>query len=127
MKRNAEYYLSRGFDPAAAAYFAGGRRKILSVTANPDFTLTLGFDNGEIRVYDAKPLLQPGTVFAPFARYENFSRVYLDEDHCVAWDIDPAADSGRVWSNKVDLSPDTCYLESVPAGDGFPLSYTRER
>lgn len=34
---------------------------------------------------------------------ENFRRVYLDGQHCVAWDIDPSVDSEKVWSNKVDL------------------------
>lgn len=44
--------------------------------------------------------------------YNNFCRVYLDESHCVSWDIDPNVDINEVWSNKVDLCPDTCYVES---------------
>lgn len=79
MPETIEYYLSKGFDRAAAEYFAAGRRKILSVKANDDYTLTLTFDNGEIRRYDVAPLLEPGTVFAPFRKMENFRRVYLDE------------------------------------------------
>lgn len=31
-----------------------------------------------------------------------------------AWDIDPDVDSDVVWSNKVDLCPDSCYVDSVP-------------
>ena len=115
MKRDAAYYMSRGFDSVTAQYFADGRRKVVSAAANPDFTLTLRFDNDEIRVYDAKPLLKPGTVFEPFAKYENFRRVYVDDTNAVAWDIDPETDSDVVWSNKVDISPDACYLESRPA------------
>ena len=114
MKRDTAYYLSKGFDRTTAEYFANGRRKILSVQANPDFTLKLSFDNGETRIYDAKPLLKVGTVFEPFSDFDNFRRVYLDDTNAVAWDIDPAVDSNIVWNNKVDLSPDTCYLESVP-------------
>lgn len=33
MPETIEYYLSKGFDRAAAEYFAAGRRKILSVKA----------------------------------------------------------------------------------------------
>ena len=105
MPETIEYYLSKGFDRAAAEYFAAGRRKILSVKANDDYTLTLTFDNGEIRRYDVAPLLEPGTVFAPFRKMENFRRVYLDES---------GSDSNVVWNNKVDLCPDGCYIDSVP-------------
>lgn len=118
MERDAAYYRRRGFDAVTAQYFANGRRKVISAAANPDFTLTLGFDNGEFRVYDAKPLLKAGTVFEPFADYDHFRRVYVDDEGAAAWDIDPSVDSGIVWSNKVDLCPDTCYLESKPIGEG---------
>ncbi len=49
MGNSMEYYLSKGFDEKMAAYYASGRKKILAVEPNPDFTLTLHFDNGEIR------------------------------------------------------------------------------
>ena len=55
-------------------------------------------------------------MFEPFMKPENFRRVYLDGQHCVAWDIDPSVDSEKVWSNKVDLCPDSCYIDSVPLG-----------
>ena len=84
------------------------------VVKNADDSLTISFDNGETRLYDARPLLQPGTVFASFREWRNFRRVYLDENHCVSWDIDPAVDSTKVWNNKVDLSPDDCYVDSTP-------------
>lgn len=114
MKHSVEYYLANGFDKKAAEYFASGKRKLVSVAANDDYTLTLGFDNGKTRVYDAAPLIRKGTVFAFLSDIENFRRVYLDEQHSVAWDIDPNVDSNLVWNNKVDLCPDSCYLDSVP-------------
>ena len=116
MAKTIEYYLSKGFDQKAAEYFAGGRKKITAVKANEDFTLTLTFDNGEKRLYNAAPLLKKGTVFETFANIDNFKRVYLDDTHCVAWDIDPNIDSHTVWNNKVDICPDTCYMDSVPVG-----------
>jgi hypothetical protein len=116
MPRTEEYYLSKGFDLPTAKYYANGRRKIVSVTPNDDFTLTLSFDNGERRLLDVKPMLMKGTVFEPFCDIANFKRVYLDAQHCVSWDIDPTVDSETVWNNKVDLCPDSCYIDSIPIG-----------
>lgn len=114
MGNSMEYYLSKGFDEKMAAYYASGRKKILAVEPNPDFTLTLHFDNGEIRNLDMRSTLRKGTVFEPFMRYENFKRVYVDDCNCVAWDIDPNVDSNKAWDNKVDLCPDSCYVDSTP-------------
>lgn len=114
--KSVAFYLSKGFDQKMAEYFASGRKKIVSAVPNDDFTLTIGFDNGEYRIYDCVPLLQPGTVFEPFRKLENFRRVYVDSAHCIAWDVDPNVDSEKVWSNKVDLCPDSCYVDSAPTG-----------
>lgn len=114
MPNTIEYYLSKGFDRKSAEYYAAGRRQIIGVVPNEDYTLTIQFDNGEQRLYDARPLLQPNTVFASFCDWENFRRVYVDDTHAIAWDIDPTVDSRKVWNNKVDLCPDTCYIDSVP-------------
>ena len=115
--KSVEFYLSKGFDKSAAEYFASGRKKIIKAVANDDFTLTLSFDNGKKRLYNAAAILQKGTVFEPFMDLKNFKRVYVDENHCVAWDIDPDIDSSISWNNKVDLCPDSCYIDSVPIQD----------
>ncbi len=117
MGKSIEYYLSKGFDRKMAEYFASGRKTIVGVTPNDDFTLTLSFNNGEKRLYNVAPLLVPGTVFETFADIKNFRRVYIDAQHCVAWDIDPTVDSDVVWNNKVDLCPDCCYVDSVPLAE----------
>lgn len=104
MANTLEYYLSKGFDRKTAEYFAGGRKRITKVNPNDDFTLTISFDNGEKRLYDMRPLLKKGTVFEPFIKLEDFRRVYLDDNHCISWDIDP----------NVDLCPDSCYIDSIP-------------
>ena len=119
MMNTVNDFLAKGFDRKTAEYFADGRKTITSVTANDDFTLTIGFDNGEIRLYDMRPFLKKGTVFEPFMKLENFRRVYVDDTHSIAWDIDPTVDSNKVWKNKVDLCPDGCYLDSVPV-DNLP-------
>lgn len=115
MPKDISYYLSKGFDERCAQYFASGRRTPQSVRPQKDFTLLLRFDNGETRVYDMKPLIKPGTVFSFLSSYEAFSRVYLDSAHAVCWDKDPNVNSDVVWENKVDICPDTCYLDSLPA------------
>ena len=113
-KKNIEYYLSKGFDLKTAEYFANGRRKIIGVIPNDNFTLTISFDNGEKRILDIAPMLIKGTVFETFADIKNFRRVYIDENHSIAWDINPEIDSNIEWNNKVDLCSDSCYIDSIP-------------
>ena len=77
MGKNIEYYLSKGFNIKMAEYFSKGRRTIVSVVANDDYTLTLEFDNGEKRLYNVAPLIKQDTVFENLAGLSNFSRVYV--------------------------------------------------
>ncbi|MEE0856770.1 MAG: DUF2442 domain-containing protein [Ruminococcus sp.] len=117
MPNTVEYYLSKGFDRQTAEYFAGGRKKLVAVAPQHDFTLLLTYESGEKRVLDMKPMLEKGGVFASFRNYENFKRVYVDDCHDIAWDIDPNVDSNVVWNNKVDLCPDACYVDSIPLSE----------
>lgn len=114
MKYTIAEYIAMGFDKTTAEYLTAGRRKLVSVKANENFTLDLTFDNGELRLFDCRPLLKSGTVFEHIANADVFSRVYLDDTNCVSWDIDPNIDSKKVWSNKIDISSDGCYLDSIP-------------
>ena len=118
MANTVDYYLSKGFDRHTAEYFSNGRRQIMEVVPNDNYTLTITFDNAEKRIYDVAPMLVPGTVFAPLSDPETFQRVYLDEQNCIAWDIDPTIDSNEFWNNKIDLSSDSCYLDSIPLVGG---------
>lgn len=114
MGRSVDYYLSKGFDRPMAEYFAAGRRRITAVKANPNDTLTLDFDNGERRIYDYRHLFTNNSIFMKLKQNDRFQHVYLDDTHAVAWDIDPTVDSNVVWSNKLDICPDTCYVDSIP-------------
>lgn len=96
-------------------YFDSGRKKLVSVSANNDYTLLLEYDNGEKRLYDVKPLTG---VFANLKPMSVFKRVYIDDCGCIAWDKDPNVDSNVVWNNKIDLCPDSCYLDSVEVVNG---------
>ena len=115
MQHDVTFYTKRGFDYKTAEYFASGRRKATAVKPLPDKSLLVTFDNGEMRFYDMTPLISPGTVFAFLADEGTFERAYIDENHDIAWDIDPQVDSAVVWNNKVDISADTCYLEGKVA------------
>ena len=114
MQKDVKYHLKLGCDKKIAKYFAEGTRTIVNVTANDDYTLTLTFDNGEVRIYDAKHLFTENSVFNKIKKRSDFKRVYLDDSHCVSWDIDPNVDSDIVWNNKLDLCPDSCYIDSIP-------------
>lgn len=105
--RTVEYYLSKGFDRRTAEYFAGGRKKIIGVSANEDYTLSISLDDGKKYVYDVRPLLQKGTVFEPLMDMTVFQRVYIDDAHSISWDVDPNVDSNEVWNNKIDLCSDS--------------------
>lgn len=52
------------------------------------FTLTITFDNGEVRLYDMHDELQ-GDVFRPLRQLDAFQRVYIDDCGSIAWDLDP--------------------------------------
>lgn len=114
MKGTVDFYLEKGFDRLSAEYFAGGTKRLTGVKANPDFTLRLTCEEREERIYDCKPLLDQGGVFVHLRKYENFARAFI-EFGAVCWDIDPNVDSNEVWNNRIDLCPDTCYINSVPA------------
>ena len=69
--------------------------KVLQAVAGENFTVYLYFNDGSVRLYDAKPLLELGGVFEPL-RDEDFfkSRLTVLND-TAAWDVtgnhDPCA------------------------------------
>ena len=48
--------------------------------------------------------------FENLAGLSNFSRVYVDDNHCVSWDINPNIHSNTVWNNKITIDSDVCYV-----------------
>ena len=112
MQKTVEYYLSKGFDSKAAAYFASGRRKPVSVIPQDSLQLLITFDNAEKRRLNMKPLVKEGTVYSILNNKSIFEKCYIDSNNSICWDKDPAIDNETDWSNKIDLGADTCYLES---------------
>ena len=112
MPKTVEYYLSKGFDSKAAAYFASGRRRPVSVIPKDSLQLLITFDNSEKRLFNMSPLVKDGTVYSILKDKSVFGRCYIDSTNSICWDKNPDIDSEKVWSNKIDLSADICYMDS---------------
>ncbi len=41
---------------------------------------------------------------------DKFNQVYLDDSGVISWDKDSSIDSNIVWTNKLDICTDTCYI-----------------
>lgn len=72
--------------------------RVKAVKANPDYTLTLTFTNGEVKVFDVKPYLDKG-IFRELRDRNEFNSVKP------FW--------GSIqWRNGQDFCPDMLYLDS---------------
>ncbi len=76
---------------------------VRKVSPNPDYTLSLVFENGEKRIFDVKPYLDKG-IFRRLKDLKKFYSVRAGEDTIQ-------------WSGGQDLCPDTIYHDSVPVFD----------
>lgn len=73
---------------------------VVSVTARPDFTLLMTFENGEQRVFDMKSLMGK----KPFDQLRDPSRFAMAH-----------VDYGTVvWPGRIDIAPETLYDLSAP-------------
>ena len=73
--------------------------RVITVEPLDDYKLYLTFNNGDKRVFDAKPLFTMN-VFSPLKNKVFFNNVKVSH--------------GSVqWSNDIDYCPDTLYAESV--------------
>lgn len=73
--------------------------RVLAVTTSSDFTLLLVFNNGEQRIFDAKPLLSV-QVFKKLKNPEFFKLAKVEYGTVV-------------WPEDIDYCPDCLYEESV--------------
>jgi hypothetical protein len=75
--------------------------RVITVHPETNYTLTLTFSNGEVRVFDVKPYLNIG-IFRELQDKRLFNSVR------------PVLGSIQ-WQNGQDFCPDTLYLDGVPA------------
>jgi hypothetical protein len=87
-------------------------KRIIYVIPNKDFTLTIKFDNDEIRIYDMNDKLFG--VFEILKDLNKFNEVFIDKSGNVAWDRDASIDSNTFWNNRIDICKDSIYLDSKP-------------
>jgi len=73
--------------------------RVRFVKAEKNYLLRIWFQNGEIKVFDLKPYLEKGL----------FSELKNEE---IYYSVKPFLGS-IIWSNKLDLCPDTLYEESI--------------
>jgi len=73
--------------------------RVTNVKPNSDFTLTINFDNGEIKIFDMKPYLEIGI----FKELKDLSLFFT---------VKPFMGSIQ-WQNGLDLCPDTLFEEGV--------------
>lgn len=113
MQRDVAWYISKGLERPWAEYYTNGRRRAVRVVPLPHRVIEILFDNGQVVRYDRAHLIEPKTVFSPLEDDKVFERVRVTEGGSIGWDINPNVDSSHDWSNLIDISADTCYVEGT--------------
>ena len=83
--------------------------KVLQAVAGENYTVYLYFNDGSVRLYDAKPLLKLGGVFAPLQDEAFFRNRLTVLNDTAAWDVTGDRNSCTC----VDLDPIELY-ENCP-------------
>lgn len=73
---------------------------VVKVVSNDDYTLTITFENEEVKKFDVKPYLNKGI----FKELQNL--VYFKTVKVIGGTVS--------WNDRQDFCPDTVYLESIP-------------
>ena len=107
--------ITREMPSQVKEYFKSGRKKIVKVIPNEDYSLTVYFNNDEVKIYNMSESLFG--VFEVLKDKEKFNEVFIDEHGNIAWDIDKNIDSSIHWNNRIDLCKDSVYMESIPIKD----------
>jgi hypothetical protein len=95
-------------------YFEKGERRCITVIPNDDYTLTVTFDNGEVRIYDMSNNLYG--IFEILKDKDMFNNVFIDEYGNIAWERDQNVDSNKEWNNRIDICKDAIYMDSIKPG-----------
>lgn len=74
---------------------------VTKVVASPDYFIVAEFATGEVRRFDMRPYLD-FPAYAELRESSLFMRAHIEHGTVV-------------WSEEIDLSPDTLYLRGLPA------------
>ncbi|MBE7439606.1 MAG: DUF2442 domain-containing protein [Spirochaetales bacterium] len=86
--------------------------QIVQVYARPDCKIYLYFANGQVRLYDARPLLEKG-VFRVLKDPDFFMNRCTVMNGTLAWDMTGNYDPTKC----LDLDPEVLYQNSILVGD----------
>ena len=75
--------------------------KVLQAVPTDNYGVYAYFNDGSVRLFDAKPLIRPGTVFEPLHDINFFKAKLAVINSTVAWDIGGNRDPRKC----VDLDP----------------------
>jgi hypothetical protein len=87
-------------------------KKIIQVKPNRDFTIHVYFDDGHIKLFDMKPLLNKG-VFKQISDIGSFLEKCTVMNDTLAWDLSGHFDP----ANCIDIDPETIYSTGVSVND----------
>ncbi|MCL2138163.1 MAG: DUF2442 domain-containing protein [Treponema sp.] len=93
--------------------------KVLQVLPTDNFEVYAYFNDGSVRLYDAKPLLKKDTVFEPLMDIHAFKKKAAVINGTIAWDMGGNRDPCKC----IDIDPFTVF-ENPPVPD--PLAENTE-
>ncbi len=89
------------------------RPKLFQVMPTDDIRVFLYYDNGEVRVYDCRWILDSTGVFEKIKDPIRFRELCTIMNGTLAWDTSGERDP----HNCIDICPDTVYQDSVRTTD----------
>lgn len=91
------------------------RPKIFQVIPTKDYTVYVFFDDGKIKLYNAKKLIEKGGIYEILKDIDFFVSRCTILNNSLAWDID----GNRNPEKCIDICPDTIYdnCETVTESD----------
>ena len=90
---------------------------VVQVYPQDNFTVYVYFSNGQVKLYNAKPLIEKGGVFKKIADIDVFMRTCTVLNRTLAWDL-----SGRFDPTTcIDVDPEVIYQKGRDSQD--PLAH----
>lgn len=78
---------------------------VFMVEPHDNFTVSVYFDDGKVKSFNAKPLIEKGGIFAQLEDVKFFKERCVVLNHTLAWDIKGDFDP----CNCIDVCPDVIY------------------
>ena len=87
-------------------------KQVIQVKAREDFKVYVYFSDGKIKLYDMKPTIDKGGVFAKITSIDDFVKCTV-MNGTLAWDLSGNFDE----TNCLDIDPETIYKEGADVSD----------